>query len=170
MTTSEKKVRELALKLNNKNTNITLAAIDSLRDQNPFTGAIQLLADLYDTSREIIIKDNIRSFMNDLKESSARAEVIAEINKFHKPDTLAMLASSCWQSGLDYSTWAADLALVFCRSDYVTALECFTILEESALSLSAQKKKEVISILKDNASKGSEEKSLLMNELISILS
>lgn len=170
MITSEKKVRELALKLNDKNAAIVVTAIDSLRNHDPFKGAIKLLAELFDTSETDVIRDHIRSFMNDLKESSARAEVIVEITGSHKPDTLAMLASSCWQSGLDYSSWATDLTLVFCRSDYVTALECFTVLEESAHTLPAMKKKELIAILKKNDNKKLSEKSVLLHELISILS
>jgi len=170
MKTSEKKVKELALKLNNKNSSAVMAAIDSLRNEDPFSGAIRLLADLYDSSDINMIRDHIRGFMNDLKESSVREEVIAEITRSHKPDTLSMLTSSCWQSGLDYSMWASDLALVFCKSDYLTALECFTVLEESAYTLPAAKKKELIAILRDNDNKKQPEKSVLKRELISILS
>lgn len=170
MITSEKKVRDLANKLNDKNTAIVIAAIDSLRNIDPFSGAIHLLANLYDSTEIDIIRDHIRSFLNDLKEYSARAEVIAEINGSHEPETLAMLVSSCWQSGLDYTEWASDLVLLFCNSDFLTALECFTVLEESSHNLPADKKKELIAVLKEHDNNKIPEKSALRRELISILS
>jgi hypothetical protein len=170
MITSDKKVKELTLKFNDKNAAVIVAAIDALRDHEPFSGAIGLLATLHDTSGAALIKDHIRRFMNDLKESSVRTEVILEITSQHNPDTLAMLVSSCWQSGLDYSLWATELAMVFCRADYLTAIECFTVLEESASSLPLQKKQEIVSILKENDNKKHSEKSILLRELISVLS
>jgi hypothetical protein len=170
MITSEKKVRDLTIKLNDKSTATVIAAIDSLRNLDPFSGAVHLLANLYDSTEINIVRDHIRSFLNDLKEVSVRSEVIAEINGSHHPDTLAMLVSSCWQSGLDYSEWSPDLVLLFCNSDFITALECFTVLEESSHTLPAGMKKELISILKENDNNKIPEKSALRRELISILS
>jgi hypothetical protein len=170
MINSEKKVRDLAQKLNDSNQSKVIAAIESLRKETAFSGAVHLLADLHDSTPESVVKDTIRNFMNDVKDLSVRPEVIAEISGSHKPDTVAMLASSCWQSGLDYSDWSSELAIVFCRSDYATAIECFTVIEESAHSLPAGKKKEIISILNENTSSEYPEKMALHRELISILS
>jgi len=170
MINTEKKVSELEKKLSDKNTSSVINAIDSLRDHHPFSGVVRLLANLYDVSETDIIRDHIRSFMNDLKESSLRSEVIAEINGSHGSGTITMLVSSCWQSGLDYSYWASDLVKVFCKSDYETALECFTVLEESAHALPVTKKKELIAILKNNDNTKAPEKSVLQREIISILS
>jgi hypothetical protein len=169
MINSEKKVNELALKLSNKNPAIVVSAIDFLGNQDPFSGAIQLLANLYDTSDTDMIRDRICSFMNDLKVTSLREEVITEIKRSHNAGTITMLVSSCWQSGMNYSPWAADLAMVFCSTGYETALECFTVLEESAHSLPDEKKRELVSILEENYTKETSEKSILYRELISIL-
>jgi hypothetical protein len=170
MINSEKKVRELEIKLNDKNPSNLIAAIDSLRDHDPFSGAVRLLSNLYDVSETDMIRDHIRSFMNDLKESSVRSEVMSEIIGSHSSETVTMLVSSCWQSGLDYSSWASDLVNVFCKSDYATALECFTVLEESSHTLPVPKKKELIAILNNNDNTKVPEKSALQRELISILS
>ncbi len=95
---------------------------------------------------------------------------MAEINGSHKSETLSMLVSSCWQSGLDYTEWASDLVILFCNSDFLTALECFTVLEESSHNLPPVKKKELIAVLKENDNNKIPEKSALRRELISILS
>ena len=80
-----------------------------------------------------------------------------------------MLVASCWQSGLDYSEYSGDLAEVFLRSDYVTALECLTVIEESAHELSPAKRKEIIKIIEEYPVHPSNEKKGLTHELISIL-
>ncbi|MCK7536379.1 MAG: hypothetical protein MZV63_38065 [Marinilabiliales bacterium] len=62
-----------------------------------------------------------------------RTEIIAEIQKAMESTTQsAMLVSSCWQSGLDYSDYSADFAKVFLKGDYATSIECITVIEESA--------------------------------------
>ena len=52
-----------------------------------------------------------------------------------------MLVSSCWQSGLNYSEYSTDLAEVFLKGDYVTAIECLTVIEESVNELSKAEKR-----------------------------
>ena len=79
--------------------------------------------------------------MNDLKDQTACEEVIKEIRKQWKADTISMLVSSCWQSGLNYSDYSLDLAKVFLKGDYVTAIECLTVIEESVHELSRPKKR-----------------------------
>ena len=61
-----------------------------------------------------------------------------------------MLVSSCWQSGLNYSDYSLDLAKSFLKGDYVTAIECLTVIEESVHELSREKKDEIIKSLEEN--------------------
>jgi hypothetical protein len=107
--------------------------------------------------------------MNDLKEQSVCKEVIAEIKKQWKSDTISMLISSCWQSRLNYSEFSLDLANIFLTSDYITAVECLTTIEESVHELSLKKKQEVIQLIENNPFTQSDEKNTLILELISIL-
>ncbi len=83
----------------------------------------------------------IEDFLNDLKDQSVRTEVIAEIRKPWKANTISMLVSSCWQSGLDYSDYLADMAKVFLEGDYATAIECMTVIEESVQEQQQEKKR-----------------------------
>jgi hypothetical protein len=170
MISSEKKLKELAGKLNSNNPNLVIETISLLRNEDPFSGAIQLLVDYYDKSDNQAVRNKIRDFMNDLKESSARQEVMGEVKKVYKQSTIAMLVSSCWQSGLDYSSFAPDLAVAFNNGDYATALECFTVIEEFSGYLSRKTKDQVVNILRENEAKIRSDKSSLMLELVSILS
>jgi hypothetical protein len=96
-------------------------------------------------------------------------EVVAEIKKFYKPETISMLVSSCWQSGLDYSEFVIDFTNLFITGDYVTALECFTVIEESGQIIPASERSKIISLLKRNHEMSFVEKNSLLQALIKVL-
>ncbi len=169
MLRSEKKVKGLSVLLAEGNSSLISEAIGLLREDEPFEGAISLLTSFYDKSEDKPVRNAIEGFMNDLKDQSVCREVITEIRKPFKQSTISMLVASCWQSGLDYSEYSADMAEVFLRSDYVTALECLTVIEESVQELSPAKRKEIINIIEGYPHQASDEKTGLTHELISIL-
>jgi hypothetical protein len=164
----DKKLRDLSEILNGGNNRQIMRSIELLREEIPFDGAISLLTSFYDTCNDNQIRQSIALFLNDLKYQSVTAEVIAEIRKEWKPETISMLVSSCWQSRLDYSEYYIDLINTFLKGDYVTAIECLTVFEEVAHVLSKKKKNEIIKIIKDNPFGRGDEKSTLTGELLTI--
>jgi len=169
MIKSEKKIKELADVLD-KDNNIEIAqAIELLRQEKPFEGAIGLLTAFYNKTDDFSIRKSIAGFMNDLKDQSACKEVIEQIRKKWKSDTISMLVSSCWQSQLNYSEYSLDLVGIFLEGDYVTAIECLTVIEESVNDLSESDKNEIIKILEESPVTQITEKQTLTLELISIL-
>jgi len=169
MIRSEKKIKELAELLKQNNSIVITEAIELLRLEKPFKGAIGLLTAFYDRTDDFTIRKAIAGFLNDLKDQTACEEVIKEIRKQWKEDTISMLVSSCWQSGLNYSDYSLDLAKVFLKGDYVTAIECLTVIEESVHELSKARKDEIIKILEESPVSQINEKKTLTLELISIL-
>jgi hypothetical protein len=169
MIKSEKKLKKLVETLN-KDNNISITdTIELLRKEKPFEGAIGLLTAFYNKTDDMSIRKTIAGFINDLKDQTACEEVIKEIRKEWKPDTISMLVSSCWQSGLNYSVYSPDLARVFLTSDYVTAIECLTVIEDSIHELSKSLKDEIINIIQESLVSQDNEKKPLIFELISIL-
>ena len=168
MIKSEKKLKELTIILREKNQIIISEAIKSLRDEQPFEGAIGLLVSYYDKAEDLSIRRSIEGFLNDLKDISVRPEVIAEIKKPWKASTRKMLVSSCWQSGMDYSDYLTDLVKIFMDGDYSTAFECLTVIEGSAHNSLRRKKEEIIRIVENNPV-SIDEKTALTLELIAIL-
>ena len=166
MTVYDKKLKELSIILQQDNIFKVKAAIRSLRESPSFEGAIGLLVSLYDRSPDQSLKKIIADFMNDLKGNSVCSEVVAEINKKRKPETITMLVSSCWQSGLDYSDYCKDFAGIFLSADYFTAIECFTVLEASVESLNRSQKNEVIKIIEKGRLSSDDKKYPLVNELL----
>jgi hypothetical protein len=121
MIKSDKKLKNLALLLEKDDPLLISQAIDMLREEDPFEGAVALLASYYDTTGSAVVIKAVESFMNDIRDRSVQDELMAEIRKERNPRTTAMLVSSCWQSGLDYSAFANEIAGLFLRSDLGTA-------------------------------------------------
>jgi len=169
MIKSEKKVSELSRLLAGGNMTLISEAIGMLRDEESFEGAISLLASFYDKTTDDSVRKAIETFMNDIKDQAVSKEVITEIRKPLSESTISMLVASCWQSGLDYSEYSSDFTEVFLVSDYVTALECLTVIEESVPGLSQAKKNELINIIREYPGQPSVEKGGLTSELIEIL-
>jgi len=169
MLNSEEKLKDLASLLNSENNTLIEEGIRLLREDQPFRGAIGLLTRLFDKTDDSSIRRNIGQFMNDLKEQSASSEIITEIKKQWKAETITMLVSSCWQSGLDYSDYYLEITDVFLKGDYLTALECLTVIEEAAGLLKDDKKDEILSYIEKNTLPQSNEKRELTQELITIL-
>ncbi|MFN8240188.1 MAG: hypothetical protein U0X39_05475 [Bacteroidales bacterium] len=128
---NKKKLDLFENKFRDKNPAVIIAAIKTLRDESHFPGALRLLAELFDRSDNQLVINTISAFFNDLKEPHTRGEVVSELLKPYKQETIQMLASSCWQSGLDFSDYVPQFASLFVRSTYPVALKCFYHHEES---------------------------------------
>ena len=169
MITSEKKFKELSEILHKGDSVLIAGAVELLRDEHPFRGVIGLLTECYDNSKNIPIRKSVERFMNDLKDQSATAEIIKEVRKPWKDDTISMLISSCWQSGLNYSDYLFDFVEVFLKGDYVTAIECLTVIEEYAHEITPEKIKEIIKYISESKHPFQDEKKALKLEMITIL-
>lgn len=161
----EKRLSELALLLKKDDPIAITDAIELLREEKPFSGVIGLLADCYDRNKDAQVARSIENFMNDIKDPSLRPEIINEVKKDRKPATRSMLVSSCWQSGMNYTDYMADIATVFVSSDYRVALECITLIEESSASISMGMKGQILKIIDRNQFDPSDERFPLMEEI-----
>ena len=169
MSSTENKRKELEHILTGGNFVKITAAINALREEAPFIGAVNLLISYFNNTDNDSVKRLIRDFMNDLRDQSSCREVVEEIRKDLKPETMRMAISSCWQSGLDYSEFTNDFAGLFLSSDYMTAIECFTVIESNADKLDRSKKDELIRIINEGTAVGNSDKRSLALELISVL-
>jgi len=169
MIRSDKKLKKLSEIINKDNNILIIDAIRLLRNEQPFEGAIGLLITLFNKTDDHEVKKTIKGFLNDLKDQEASKEIIIEILKEWKPDTISMLVSSCWQSGLNYSDYAIDITKIFLKGDYVTAIECLTVIEEVAHDLNKEQKNEILRLISENPTVDANEKRELILELISIL-
>jgi hypothetical protein len=166
---SDKKLKDLSLLISKDNTLLVTEAIKLLRDEEPFEGAIGLLAGLFDRSDNELINITVEDFFNDIKDPAVRPEIIAEIKAKWKPKTISMLVASCWQSGLDYSPYYETITEKFMSANYSTAIECMTVIEASMENLSKKQKSQAIHIIMTSPFPETDEKYRLALELIKIL-
>ena len=169
MSSTESKRKELEHILTGGNFVKITGAIKAMREEPPFSGAINLLISFYNDTDNDSIKRLIRDFMNDLRDQASCTEVVEELRKDLKAETMRMAISSCSQSGLDYSDFSEVFAELFLSSDYMTAIECFTVIESNADRLERSKKDELIRIINEGISTGTGDKRSLALELISVL-
>lgn len=170
MIRSEKRITELDLVLARNNPLKIAEAIDILRNSEPLEGAIDLLVSYYNKSNNDSVRRLISGFMNDLKDKSACKEVMEAIRKKLSDETMRMLISSCWQSGLDYSGYTPEFAGIFALTgDYMTAVECFSVIEVSVPKLLKNEKDEIIRIIREDTSAIYTEKKALAADLILLL-
>jgi hypothetical protein len=166
---SDKKLKELAMVIGKMNSLQTVRAVKSLREEESFVGAVGLLAETFETAEDMDVRKTITDFFNDLKDLSARIEVITEIRKPWNEDTISMLVSSCWQSGLDYSDYMEDMLNIFIKADYFTAVECMTVIEGSVAKSTRERSDTLIKTIQDASGAWVNEKKSLTLELLSIL-
>ena len=169
MSSTESKRKELEHILTGGNFVRITGAIKALREEQPFSGAVNLLISFFNNTDNDSVKRLIRDFMNDLRDQASCREVVEELRKDLKPDTMRMAISSCWQSGLDYSEFSDDFTFLFLSSDYMTAIECFTVIESNADKLEPAKKDEIMKMIKEGMVSITSEKRSLALELISVL-
>lgn len=168
MMKSEKKLKDLALLLNKDNPALIAEAIEMLRDEEPFEGAVGLLASCYDRNSASLVRKAVENFFNDLKDKDLRPEIISEINKDRPAETISMLVSSCWQSGMDYTDFAGDFAGIFLKGDYGTSLESFTVIEGMIPEMERTERERIAGLIRKNLDSAGAKKTLCL-ELISLL-
>jgi hypothetical protein len=77
------------------------------------------------------IRTEILKLVSEIKSQEA-IPLIAESLEHHDfGDHLPAFVAACWQSGLDFSKHLRVFAGVFIQADYMSALEAFTVIEES---------------------------------------
>ncbi len=169
MNPQEKGLKELESRLRADNPVKVIETIKLLRNEEPFHGVIRLLAELYNATSNMQVKSQVAEFMNDMKEKTLAVEVVTEIKKKYKNDTTKMLASSCWQSGIDYAPYASEFAQVFVSGDFETAIECFTVIESNIHGIARKTKDHMIILLRESDNLKNSQKSALMQELLVLL-
>jgi hypothetical protein len=147
---------------------IVLKTLKKLRSVGNI-GYIPELLKLLNQANSEYIRTEIVQFIADVKKPAIIPFILSGLKDPELKEARGYIITACWQSGLDYSHDLPLFIRIFMEGDYATALEAFTVIEESAVNLSMDELAQIrILVLKD-IEKVSEEKKPLALELVKLL-
>ncbi len=135
-------------------------------------GLIPAVMKLYSQTASPAITREIVALIRDMKSQPAVERLFPALQEISDPQRKQQMVAACWQSGLDFSAHIPVFLQIFLDGDYMTALEAFTVIENSLFYVKdAGTLKEHILFLKKQSRKipPDSAKTPLLNEMIKVL-
>lgn len=121
------------------------------------------------SNRSESLKKGLVEFISDIKLQAA-VPMIANFVDAHKlSQNIIPLLTASWQSRLDFSDHLLPFFQILIDSDYKSAFEAFTVIENNIDGLSTDTLTSHIAQVKGGISKTDRDKQLLLLEMISVL-
>ncbi len=146
-----------------------LTAIREIRHH----GNIRMLPYLFrllQPSTHEAVRKSIIMLVGEIKVQDAAPVIVDALEHTDMGDDFAQMVAACWQSSLDFSHYIPSFIGIFVASDYQTAVEAFSVIEESMINASDAIQKKCIKMLDDVADRVSKEKYPLFRELVKVVS
>ncbi len=129
--------KELLQNLKSDDENKVFIAIKDLRARGNSSYMPELLNLLSNTTHEEIYRE-ITRLLCDIKDTQVIPYLIDGITDDKYVGIRNTLVSACWQSGMNFSNDLDVFVDIFLKEDYLTALEAFSVIEQSIGQLSTQ--------------------------------
>jgi len=133
------------------------------------TGMLPHVLEELRVASENSVKKLILQYISEIKSPEAIPHIIKCLQSKDYDNVHNQLVAACWQSGLDFSGHLPVFARLFAVSDYFTAVEAFTVIEESLTNATDEQRIECIQSLNRYKDSISEDKTPLYLELIKIV-
>jgi len=111
------------------------------------------------------IRNEILKLLGEIKSKEAVPVIIDSLKTNNFGDYLPSFLAGCWMSGLDFSKYLTFFAGIFIREDYQSAIEAFTVIEESLPNATDSDKMECIRFLHESDCMVNDAKMPLYKEL-----
>ncbi len=147
---------------------VVMKTIESLR-HNGKDKNIDNILELLLRTKDGEIKRAICNLLNDLKDQKSAPVIMCAIHNITYKNILQVIVESCWQSGLDYSSYLSDFINLMVHENYYVALEAFTVVENMIGSFTTQELENNIAQLKMAINDSDKNKSYLFVEMINVL-
>ena len=165
----KKKLDEQLLKrLRSGEEDTVLKALADMRSSGNLAYVPELLAILNDSESETIHWEMANLFA-DIRDKAVMPLFIKGLKDPKLPNIRMAVAAACWQSGMDYSAHLDLFIDIFIKSDYMTSLESFSVIEQSLENLTGEEIMEKRKLVLKGLEKISENKKPLARELISLM-
>ena len=165
----KKKIDAVLLKrLWSDDTQQALTALRELRMVGHCDYLPELLKLLNESGKEEI-RSELAQFLCDIRDKGCIPYIIDSLNDDKFQHVKNIIVSACWQSRLNYSDHIDTFIQIFIKEDYLTALEAFTVIEESILDIPEAKIEEYRNRLISSIEDIDTEKKPLLKELINLM-
>lgn len=164
------KIKELLIEVNSSDLKRVKKGIKALKTHGNTT-VIEPLLNVALSTKNKEISDEIWNFMNDLSDSSSTNEVMQCLKKDEMKALRTNILRSMWNSKLDYSEYLDDITKIAAESDFLTAFECYTILDNLKGPFDEAKVIEAQLVLATSAEKNDtdEQKKHIISDLVLLL-
>jgi hypothetical protein len=116
------------------------------------------------------IRESILMLISELKTQEAVPVIVSILEQADRGRDFTRLVAACWQSGLNFSGHIPVFIRIFVDCDYQTAVEAFSVIEESIMNVDATIQKSCLQLLQESAARVSKEKYPLYRELVKVVS
>ena len=165
----EKKALELekmqVSTLRSGNSKAIITTLDKIRK----TGQISILPEIFElmliTKDENIVK-TCNAVLCDLNVKEVTPLLVSAIQDKKYQSIRNLLLSACWQNGLDYHKDVLVFANILLKDDYATAIEAFTVIENSIGDMDDSAIIKLTQTLKQGFDSLEEQKKPLVSEII----
>ncbi len=154
--------------LRSGNTTATIKVIDEIREKGNITILPEIFEVMLDTEDDEVM-EACTTLLNDLNNQEATTFLVAALKNQRYRPVRSALVSSCWQSGLDYHTQVPLFARLLLREDYATAIEAFTVIENSIGDLSDEEIVQLTDTLNSGLNETADNKKKLIREMIKVI-
>lgn len=154
--------------INSSNDENTISLILELRD-NGGLYLVNTFLNILLSNRSEALKRTVIETLANINDLKAAKLYVDFIRSNFETNRITDVLTICWQSRLDFTD---DIEIFFdllCKSDYQTAFEAFTVIENNLDSLTTEQLANYISIVKSKVSKADRDKQLLLLEMVSTL-
>ncbi len=151
-----------------KDETVVLKTIRRLRSGSNIQYIPELLKLLNNSGKEVI-ENELVSLLADVKNPAAMPLIIKGLKDPELSSARGNIVSACWQSGMDYSHELNLFVRVFLEGNYQTALECFTVIEESVININREDFVKIRSEMIKELKLVSKEKKPLASELLKLI-
>jgi len=169
---SEKNKKELHSKiisgLKSNDTKVVNESIHQLREEGQLQDIV-ILFDLLLKQPSEEIKDTILKFLADIKDKKADQIFVNAITEEKYSSIRKEITGICWQSSIDFTPYVSVFVDVLIQSDFETAFEAFTVIENFTSKINEDEKILQQDKLKDAIPVAAEEVKGMIHECIHIL-
>lgn len=154
--------------LRSGNRTSVVSALKEIRGTGKVTILPEVFELLLDQEDEQIYRESV-ALINDLKNKEAVPYLMEALRNPDYQPARQVLAASCWQSGLNYSKHIRTFIDLAIQDTYATAIEAFTVIENSVGDLEPAALKTQIDYLRTKINSVDQEKQVLLRELIRVM-